>query len=221
MTRERIEGHRGAARGSGRASTALPPYRLTARRVLDPTIAARIKLVGFDVDGVLTDAGVYTGMSGTERVELKRFDIQDGVGMRLLRASGIKIAMVSGRISRATTLRAQELEIDELCQSDDGQKLAEFEDILVRNDVQWEQSAFVGDDLPDLPLLTRVGLPIAVHNAVSEVRDVAQYITKADGGRGAVREFIEALLRARGEWDTAVVRYVNERGGVPKVTSAS
>ncbi len=161
--------------------------------MIDPTIAARIKLVGFDVDGVITDAGVYTGMSGTERVELKRFDIQDGVGMRLLRESGIKIAMVSGRISRATTLRAQELEIDELCQSDDGQKLAAFEDILVRNDVQWEQSAFVGDDLPDLPLLTRVGLPIAVRNAVQEVRDVALYITKADGGRGAVREFIEAL----------------------------
>ncbi len=189
--------------------------------MIDPTIAARIKLVGFDVDGVLTDAGVYTGMSGTERVELKRFDIQDGVGMRLLRESGMKMAILSGRISRATALRAQELEIDELYQSDGGQKLAGFEDILERNDLQWEQAAFVGDDLPDLPLLTRVGLPIAVRNAVPEVRDVAHYITKADGGRGAVREFIEALLRARGEWDTAVARYVNDRGGVPKVTSAS
>ena len=189
--------------------------------MIDPTIAARIKLVGFDVDGVLTDAGVYTGMSGTEQVELKRFDIQDGVGIRLLRESGIKVAIVSGRISRATTLRAQELEVDELHQNDDGQKLAGFEDLLVRNDLQWEQAAFVGDDLPDLPLLTRVGLPIAVHNAVQEVRDVAQYITKADGGRGAVRDFIEALLRARGEWDAAVARYVNHRGGVPKVTSAS
>ena len=106
--------------------------------MIDPTIAARIKLVGFDVDGVLTDAGVYTGMSGTERVELKRFDIQDGVGMRLLRESGIKVAIVSGRISRATTLRAQELDVDELHQSDDGQKLAGFEDLLVRNDLQWE-----------------------------------------------------------------------------------
>ncbi len=189
--------------------------------MIDPTIAARIKLVGFDVDGVLTDAGVYTGMSGTDQVELKRFDIQDGVGMRLLRESGIKMAIVSGRISRATMLRAEELEIDELYQSDDGQKLAGFEDILVRNDVQWEQAAFVGDDLPDLPLLTRVGLPIAVHNAVPDVRDVAHYITKADGGRGAVRDFIEALLRARGEWDTVVARYLNDRGGVPKVTSAS
>ncbi len=189
--------------------------------MIDPTIAARIKLVGFDVDGVLTDAGVYTGMSGTDQIEMKRFDIQDGVGMRLLRESGIKMAIVTGRISRTTTMRAQELEIDEVYQSDDGHKLAGFEDILVRNDVQWEQAAFVGDDLPDLPLLTRVGLPIAVQNAVPEVRDVAHYVTKACGGRGAVREFIEALLRVRGEWDAAVARYVNDRGGVPRVTSAS
>ncbi len=189
--------------------------------MIDPTIAARIKLVGFDVDGVLTDAGVYTGMAGNEPVELKRFDIQDGVGMRLLREAGMRTALVSGRMSRATTLRAEELEIDEVFQDDGAQKLSAFEEILARHGLSWEEAAFVGDDLPDLPLLARVGLPVAVRNAVPEVRDVAQYVTKMPGGRGAVREFIEALLRARGEWEAAVERYVNARGGVPGVMNAS
>ncbi|MEE9533875.1 MAG: HAD hydrolase family protein [Acidimicrobiia bacterium] len=189
--------------------------------MIDPETARRIKLVGFDVDGVLTDAGVYTGMAGNEPVEFKRFDIQDGVGMRLLREAGMKTAIVSGRISRATALRAEELEIDEVFQDDGAQKLSAFEEILARHGLSWEEAAFVGDDLPDLPLLTRVGLPVAVVNAVPEVRDVAQYVTKMPGGRGAVREFIEVLLRARGEWETAVERYVNARGGVPGVMNAS
>ena len=189
--------------------------------MIDPTIAARIKLVGFDVDGVLTDAGLYTGMVCNKPVELKRFDIQDGVAMRLLRESGLKTAIVSGRLSQATTLRAEELEIDEVFQDDGAQKLSAFEAILARHGLSWEEAAFVGDDLPDLPLLTRVGLPVAVQNAVLEVRDVAQYVTKMPGGRGAVREFIEALLRARGEWEAAVERYVSARGGVPGVMNAS
>ena len=178
--------------------------------MIDPTVADRIRLVGFDVDGVLTDAGVYTGMAGSELVELKRFDIQDGVGMRLLRESGLKTAVVSGRMSRATALRAAELEIDEV-----------FQDILARRDVAWDEVAFVGDDLPDLPILTRVGLPVAVQNAVPEVRAVAHHITEAAGGRGAVREFIEQFLRARGEWDAAVERYVSARGGIPNTTNVS
>ncbi len=189
--------------------------------MIDPTIAARIKLVGFDVDGVLTDAGVYTGVVCNKPVELKRFDIQDGVGMRLLRESGLKTAIVSGRMSQATTLRAEELEIDEVFQDDGAQKLSAFEEILARQGLSWEEAAFVGDDLPDLPLLTRVGLPVAVQNAVSEVREVARYVTQMPGGRGAVREFIEAFLRARGEWEAAVERYVNARGGVPGVMNAS
>lgn len=189
--------------------------------MIDPAVAKRIRLVGFDVDGVLTDAGVYTGMAGSEHVELKRFDIQDGVGMRLLRESGLKTAIVSGRISRATALRAAELEIEEVFQDDAAQKLPAFEEILARHHLSWGEVAFVGDDLPDLPVLTRVGLPVAVQNAVPEVRAVARHITDAAGGRGAVREFIEQLLRARGEWDAAVERYVSARGGIPKVTNAS
>ncbi len=138
--------------------------------MIDPTIAARIKLVGFDVDGVLTDAGVYTGMVCNKPVELKRFDIQDGVAMRLLRESGLKTAIVSGRMSQATTLRAEELEIDEVFQDDGAQKLSAFEEILARQGLSWEEAAFVGDDLPDLPLLTRVGLPVAVARYESSSR---------------------------------------------------
>ncbi len=180
--------------------------------VIDPQIARRIKLVGFDVDGVMTDAGVYMGMVGDEPTELKRFDIQDNTGVRLLRDAGITVVIVSGRNSRATDLRARELGIVDVVQDDRARKLAPFEEILRRHGVEWEEAAFVGDDLPDLPLLTRVGLPVAVQNAVPDVRAVAQYITKARGGHGAVREFAEALLKARGEWDSAVELYLRQRG---------
>ena len=189
--------------------------------MIDPETARRIKLVGFDVDGVLTDAGGGRGRVGSRPGELKRLDIQEGGGMGRRGGSGLKTAIVSGRMSQATTLRAEELEIDEVFQDDGAQKLSAFEEILARQGLSWEEAAFVGDDLPDLPLLTRVGLPVAVQNAVSEVREVARYVTQMPGGRGAVREFIEAFLRARGAWEAAVERYVNARGCVPGVMNAS
>ena len=175
-------------------------------------MAGRITLLGLDVDGVLTDAGIYIGMVGDKPAELKRFDIQDGVGIRLLQDAGIKVVIVSGRMSRATTLRAKELEVTDVVQDDRARKLPAFEEMLVRHGVLWEGAAFMGDDLPDLPVLTRVGLPVAVQNAVEEVREAAQFVTEAPGGRGAVREFAEVLLKARGEWQITVERYLQERG---------
>jgi 3-deoxy-D-manno-octulosonate 8-phosphate phosphatase (KDO 8-P phosphatase) len=180
--------------------------------VLEPLVARRIRLVGLDVDGVLTDGGIYVGAMEGQSVELKRFDTQDGIGILLLRAAQVKVVLVSGRVSDATRIRAEDVGVDEVVQDDLARKLPAFEQILTREDVTFEQAAFMGDDLPDLPLLARVALPVAVSNAVPEVRKLAHYTTDAPGGRGAVREFAETLLKARGEWDGLVERYLAERG---------
>jgi 3-deoxy-D-manno-octulosonate 8-phosphate phosphatase (KDO 8-P phosphatase) len=179
--------------------------------VIDSTLARRIRLVALDVDGVLTDAGVYVGMAGDRAVELKRFDIQDGVGVYLLRAAGIRVAIVSGRFSQATAMRAAELGIEDVVQDDRAIKLPAFEELLRQHGIEQAEAAFVGDDLPDLPVLERVALPVAVANAVPEVLAVARYTTAARGGHGAVREFAEALLKARGAWEQAVDGYLAER----------
>jgi 3-deoxy-D-manno-octulosonate 8-phosphate phosphatase (KDO 8-P phosphatase) len=181
--------------------------------MIDPQIAKRIKVVGFDVDGVMTDGGVYVGTADGGQVELKRFDILDNVGVMLVRAAGIKVVVISGRESPATTLRATELHADDLVQDDAAVKLRPFELILAKYGAKLEEAAFVGDDLPDLAVLQRVGLPVVVANATAEVREVAAYVTTARGGHGAVREFCENLLRARGEWDALVRKYLAERGG--------
>lgn len=187
--------------------------------MVDPVVAKRIRLVGFDVDGVMTDAGVYIGMSGDGPVELKRFDIQDNVGLKLLKGAGIRVVVVSGRSSPATTLRVAELEIDALVQDDAARKLEPFEDLLAKYGVEMAEAAFVGDDLPDLPVLRRVALPVAVANAAPEVAAACRYTTSARGGHGAVREFCEVLLRARGEWDRLVDQYLAQRSGEPSHAS--
>jgi 3-deoxy-D-manno-octulosonate 8-phosphate phosphatase (KDO 8-P phosphatase) len=169
--------------------------------------ASRVRLLGLDVDGVLTDNGVYVGPLAGERVELKRFDIQDGLGLILLKSAGLPVVWISGRSSEATALRAAELHVTQLLQVPGPQKLAAFERTLSQLAIEWEEVAFVGDDLADLPILRRVGLPIAVANAVTEIKQVAAYITERPGGHGAVREVIEALLRARGDWPEILQRY--------------
>jgi 3-deoxy-D-manno-octulosonate 8-phosphate phosphatase (KDO 8-P phosphatase) len=186
-----------------------------AAPVLDAALARRLKLVGCDVDGVLTDNGIYLGLVGDHPVELKRFHIHDGLGVRMLRAAGLAVVWVSGRESAATALRARELGVDELVQDPTARKLAAFEALLARRDVAWEECAFIGDDLADLPVLTRVALPIAVANAVAEVKAAARIVTSAAGGHGAVREAAERILAARGEWQALVTQYFRERGDVP------
>lgn len=172
-------------------------------------------MVGFDVDGVMTDAGVYVGRAGEETVELKRFDIQDNVGLWLLRAADIDAVVVSGRVSPATEVRVRELPISGVVQDDAAMKLEAFVRLLAERGVSMNEAAFVGDDLPDLPVLRRVALPVAVANAVPEVRAAVAHVTRAAGGRGAVREFCESLLKARGGWDAAVRLYLSERDAVP------
>jgi 3-deoxy-D-manno-octulosonate 8-phosphate phosphatase (KDO 8-P phosphatase) len=180
--------------------------------VLNAALARRLKLVGFDVDGVLTDGGIYVGESAERSMELKRFHIQDGLGIKFLRQAGLVVVLASARRSEATALRARELKVDEVVQ--DNPKLAPFATILARRGVTWNECAFVGDDLPDLPVLTRVALPIAVANAVPEVKAAAALVTKRSGGDGAVREVAETILKARGVWNDLLQQYLQERGDV-------
>ena len=176
--------------------------------MLDPVRARRIKLLGTDVDGCLTDNGLYIGEVAGERVEFKRFDVLDGLGATLLRNAGIEMAWVSGRVSTATQLRGTELKVAAVLQVSSTGKVAAVEALLAERGLTWDEMIFVGDDLPDIPVLRRVGLPIAVANARPEVKAVCQYVTQASGGHGALREVVEQLLQARGEWEQAARHYV-------------
>lgn len=181
--------------------------------MIDPTVAQTIRVVGLDVDGVLTDGGIYLGDVAGARHEFKRYDIQDGLGIYFLRSAGLIPVIVTGRVSMSVELRARELGIEHVAQDADAQKLVGLRKILDRLHLGMEHVAHVGDDFPDLPLMQRVALPVAVANAVPEIRAVASVQLTRAGGRGAVREFAEMLLRARGMWDEVVRRYVAERSG--------
>jgi 3-deoxy-D-manno-octulosonate 8-phosphate phosphatase (KDO 8-P phosphatase) len=180
--------------------------------VITAAAAKRVKLLGLDVDGVLTDNGIWIAQVGGERVELKRFDIQDGLGLAMLRYTSIEVAWVSGRHSEATELRARELRVPTLIQENKARKLPAIERLLADKGIGWDELAYVGDDLPDLPILRRAGLPMTVANGCPEAKRLAKWVTTAAGGQGAVREVVEHLLRARGEWDGAVAQYLRERG---------
>lgn len=158
----------------------------------DPASLTGISLIGFDIDGVFTDGRFYLSDDG---VESKAFCTQDGFGIRRLLDAGIAVAVVSGRRSRAVEARMAELgvrHVEQGCRD----KVAAFESLLGELDLTAEQSAFVGDDVPDLPLLEMVGFAVAVANARAEVKAACDYTTEAPGGFGAVREVCDLLLRA-------------------------
>jgi 3-deoxy-D-manno-octulosonate 8-phosphate phosphatase (KDO 8-P phosphatase) len=188
--------------------------------VIDPALAKSIRLVALDVDGVMTDGGIYLGDVAGSRVELKRYEIQDGLGIAMLRLVDIPVAIITGRVSESVRLRAEELGVDDVAQDPDGHKLAGFTRILTRRGLRPDQVAFVGDDFPDLALLRVVGLPVAVGNAVPEVRAVCTHHVTRHGGHGAVREFVEDFLKARGEWELAWNRYVDARSTIPNAGAA-
>ncbi|HEY6219265.1 MAG TPA: HAD family hydrolase [Gemmatimonadaceae bacterium] len=184
--------------------------------MIDAKLAKRIKLVGFDVDGVLTDGGIYLGAADGRSLEFKRYDIQDGIGIRFIADLGIRLAIITGRVSESVRLRAKELGIEDVAQDPDGFKLAAFERILAKHHLQPAEVAYVGDDFPDMPLLRMVGLPVCVGNAAPEVRDICAMRLKREGGRGAVREFAEVFLKARGQWDEAWNAYVDARSAATR-----
>lgn len=174
--------------------------------------AAPVRLVIFDVDGVLTDAGVYLGASqDDEPIELKRFDIQDGIGMKMLEWAGIEVAWVSGRVSAATTIRARELGIEECHQEPNAFKLGVVRDLMERKGLDWAHIAMVADDIPDLAVFEHVGLRAAVANATPPVSSIAHWRAERRGGHGAVREFCDAFLEATGRLDDVIETYVGDR----------
>jgi len=154
---------------------------------------AGIRLVAFDIDGVFTDGRFYLSDTG---VESKAFSTQDGFGIRGLLAAGFEVAVISGRTSAAVQLRMQELGVTHVIQGCTD-KVVAFDEVIASLGITSAECAYVGDDVPDLPLLTRVGVSIAVANAVAEVQQQCNYITKARGGFGAVREVCDMLLDAR------------------------
>lgn len=177
---------------------------------IDAARARSVQVVMLDVDGVLTDNGIYLGATGGERVELKRFHIMDGLGIKMLQWAGLRVVLVSGRESPATTLRADELGVESR-QVGGGYKVSVVEEVLAESDADWGALAVLADDLADLPILRRAGLPVAVANAAPELRAEAAWVTTRPGGDGAVREFAEALLGIRGQWAGLVEAYVRSR----------
>jgi 3-deoxy-D-manno-octulosonate 8-phosphate phosphatase (KDO 8-P phosphatase) len=154
--------------------------------------ARAVRLAIFDVDGVLTDGTLWIGPGGEA---LKAFNILDGYGVKMLQKAGIDTAILSGRSSEAVTRRAAELTIRHVVQGADD-KLAAFQSLIGECKVRAEQCSFMGDDLPDLPVLRACGFAAAPANAVDEVKSACHYVTRACGGHGAVRELCEVMLRA-------------------------
>ena len=165
--------------------------------------AARITTLVLDVDGVLTDGRIIYDECGDE---LKCFDVQDGTGLALWHRAGLKSAIITARKSRAVVRRAKEMRVDVIIQKA-LIKLTAYEKVLKRLRVTDEQVCAMGDDLMELPLLRRAGLAVAVSNGVDEVKTASHYVTQRPGGRGAVREVIELLLKTKGLWDSATSRY--------------
>ncbi|NUS97981.1 MAG: HAD hydrolase family protein [Gemmatimonadaceae bacterium] len=187
--------------------------------MIDTALAKRIRLVGLDVDGVLTDGGIYLGDAGGSRVELKRYDIQDGLGIKFLRDAGLKVVIVTGRVSDSVRHRALELELDDVVQDSAARKLPALRELIARHGLSLDEAAFVGDDFPDAAVLRVVGLPVCVGNAVPEIRSLCKLRLERHGGRGAVREFAELLLTARGQWSEITERYVRERSQLAEASA--
>ena len=163
----------------------------------------RLRLVVFDVDGVLTDGSIIYDSHG---VETKAFYVRDGFGIRAARFCGLKVGVLTGRSSIPVTQRVTELNVDAFIHGCDT-KGQGIEDLCARLHVDLQDAAYLGDDVLDLPAMLRVGYPMAVANAVDEAKQVAHYVTRAHGGKGAAREAVEHILKARGQWDAVLERF--------------
>jgi 3-deoxy-D-manno-octulosonate 8-phosphate phosphatase (KDO 8-P phosphatase) len=163
---------------------------------------SKVRLLLCDVDGVLTDGTVMMGNG----VETKRFSILDGLGVKMLQRFGVRVGWISRRPSSATTMRAKDLKIDYLRQID-GDKVTAVEAVLTEAGLGWDEVCFMGDDIVDLGALRRAGAAVAVANGIREAKALADYVTKAEGGRGAVREVVDLILKAQGKWPALIKEY--------------
>jgi len=165
--------------------------------------AEKIKLLLLDVDGVLTDGRIIYDSRGRD---MKFFDVHDGLGVYVLRKSGIKTILITAKGSRAIGPRARDMQVEAVFENI-SPKTAVLDKILKKYDVNIDEICFVGDDLVDLCLMKRVGFPVAVFNACPEIKQAASYITLKEGGRGAVREVAEIILKSQGKWDEVLKLY--------------
>jgi 3-deoxy-D-manno-octulosonate 8-phosphate phosphatase (KDO 8-P phosphatase) len=165
--------------------------------------AKKIKLLLLDVDGVLTDGRIIYDSRGRD---LKFFDVHDGLGVYVLRKAGIKTILITAKDSKTIRFRAQDMQVEAIFKNI-SPKSAILDKILKTYKVDTSEICFVGDDLVDLCLMKRVGLPIAVSNASSDIKEAASYVTSKDGGRGAVREIAELILKSQGKWDEVLKTY--------------
>jgi 3-deoxy-D-manno-octulosonate 8-phosphate phosphatase (KDO 8-P phosphatase) len=198
MPRKSVESRKSRVEGQKNASG----HTLDSRRSTLDQALRRVRLLLCDVDGVLTDGTVWMGNG----VETKRFNIRDGLGMKILQQQGIKVGWVSRRPSSATQQRAEDLKVDFLIQSD-SDKVAAVEAILRQTGLNWQEVCFVGDDVVDVGVLERAGVAAVVADGVPEAKAAADYVTKARGGHGAVREMVELILKANNKWPQAVSEY--------------
>ncbi len=170
------------------------------------TKASRVKLLLFDVDGVLTDGKILLHPDGTES---KQFDIKDGTGMVWAQRAGLKVGVISARTSRATAQRAAQLGIT-IVQQGVSSKLVAYDEILLQQGLTDADTAYMGDDVLDLPIVRRAGLTGCPSDGVQEVRSRVDYVSRAAGGNGAAREFVELILKAQGRWKPLVASYLSE-----------
>jgi len=165
--------------------------------------AARVKVMIFDVDGVLTDGGITYGPDGEA---VKTFYVLDGLGIQLVQRTGVQTAIISARQSPIVVRRAADLGISHVFQGQHDKRLA-FAELLEKTGVTAEECGYIGDDVIDLPLLTRVGFAVTVPSGHPEVQHRAHYVTKNPGGRGAVREVCDIVMRAQGTYEQALAPY--------------
>jgi 3-deoxy-D-manno-octulosonate 8-phosphate phosphatase (KDO 8-P phosphatase) len=171
-----------------------------------PTLSERcaaIELLVLDVDGVLTDGSI---VYADNNVEIKHFQVRDGSGLKLWQHVGKQAAVISGRASRVVEVRAAEVGIGQVIQGA-AEKLPAYRQLLAQLSLREEQVCYIGDDVPDLPVLRRCGLAVAVADACPDVQADAHYVTRAPGGRGAVREVVELILRCQGHWQRLLERF--------------
>ncbi|MAV36759.1 MAG: phenylphosphate carboxylase subunit delta [Planctomycetaceae bacterium] len=168
-----------------------------------PTAARDVELILSDVDGVLTDGGIVFDNQG---IEIKRFHVRDGFAVKLWTQAGYRFGVLTGRVSHIVKLRAAELGIDPVRQGFQD-KFPTAREVISELELKPEQVCYIGDDLPDLPVMQHVGWGVAVADAAAEVRAAADYVTAAAGGQGAVREVIETALKAKQRWGDLVRKY--------------